>query len=99
MNPGDNEFVLTGIREFVRDIVHGLKSRFPEESGAVLSAFDIFHLDSIPTLPVEEDGWDEWNTYGNDELDILIHHYSASPTKSINSFVKSAECHVQWALL
>ncbi len=48
---------------------------------------------------MEEDDWDEWNTYGNDELDILIHHYSASPTKSINSFVKSVECHVQWSLL
>ena len=48
---------------------------------------------------MEEDDWDEWNTYGNDDLDILIHHYSTSPTKSINSFVKSAECHVQWSLL
>ena len=99
VNPGDDEFVLRGIRELAQDIVDGLKSQFPEESGAVLSAFDIFHLDSIPTQTVEEDDWDEWNTYGNDELDILIHHYSASPTKSINSFVKSVECHVQWSLL
>ena len=75
---------MTGIREFAQDIVDGLKSRFPEESGAVLAAFDIFHLDSIPTVAMEEVDWDEWNTYGNDDLDILIHHYSTSPTKSIN---------------
>jgi len=41
---GDEQYVIDGIREYARDTIGGLKERFPDNSGDVLQAFDMFHL-------------------------------------------------------
>jgi len=49
MCQGDEQYVITGIREYARDTITGLKQRFPDNSGDALSAFDMFHLEFLPS--------------------------------------------------
>ena len=83
--------------EFAQDIVDGLQARFPRKSCSVLSAFDIFHLDSIPEQMLGESPGDEWDTYGTNDLDTLIDHYCGSGEGGVRRFGKKVECHVQWS--
>jgi len=46
---GEEQSVIDGIKQYARDVIAGHKERFPDGSGDVLSAFDIFHVDSMPT--------------------------------------------------
>ena len=63
----------------------------------MLSAFDIFHLDSIPEKMLGESPGVEWDTYGTKDLDTLIDHYCGSGEGGVRRFVKKVECHVQWS--
>jgi hypothetical protein len=44
VNDQDDKFVKDGLREFAQDIIDGLESRFPDASGSIFEAFDIFHI-------------------------------------------------------
>ena len=44
----DENFVHDGLRQYASHVIQGLKARFPKESGSVLTAFDMFHLQSLP---------------------------------------------------
>jgi hypothetical protein len=99
INEGDEEFVENGVREFAQDLVDGLQARFPPKVCSVLSAFDIFHLDSIPEPMVGDNPDVDWDTYGNSDLDTLIDHYSGPGSGGVHRFVKRIECHVQWSHL
>ena len=66
----DEYFVHDGLRQYALHVIEGLRARFPKESGSVLTAFDIFHLQS---LPHDEKEWSRiQETYGRDDLNILI---------------------------
>ena len=94
---GDEQYVIDGIREYARDVIDGLKERFPDKSGQVLSAFDIFHLDSMPSDTVE---WDQKReTYGVDDLSILIRHYFPCVDTDIQGVCKQTRLHAQWRTL
>jgi hypothetical protein len=95
INHQDEEFVESGARQLASDIIDGLKTRFPDMTGSVLSAFDIFHVDSIPAQALHGH-WKGWNVYGKDELDILINHYSEYKDGQLVRLVVTAECHAQW---
>ena len=82
INPGDEKFVESGIRQFAQDIVNGLKTYFPEDSCKVLDSLDVFHLDHL----IEEDD-DEWDTYGHAQIDLLVDHYGIQ---------NKEECQAQW---
>ena len=70
-------FVCNGIREFATDVISGLKDRFPSDSRSILSCFDIFHLESMPTGSDTQQKWDDVkDEYGHHELGLLIDHYS-----------------------
>jgi hypothetical protein len=49
VNDQDDKCVKDGLREFAQDIIDGLESRFPDASGSILEAFDIFHIEDLPT--------------------------------------------------
>jgi len=76
------------VTEFAQDIVDGLQARFPPKSCSVLSAFDIFHLDSIPEKMLGESPGVEWDTYGTNDLDTLIDHYCGSGEGGVRRFGK-----------
>ena len=70
-------FVCNGIRDLANDVILGLKDRFPSDSHSILSSFDIFHLESMPTGSDAQQKWDEVkDEYGHHELGLLIDHYS-----------------------
>ena len=93
---GDDEFVIDGIREYARDVVRGLKERFPSASGTVLSAFDIF---SLEILPSDQDSWNqERESYGEQDLSTLVNHYFPA-TGDIRDECKRTRVHAQWRTL
>ncbi len=83
VNPGDIQYIESGIREFAQDIVNGLKIYFPEDSCQVLDSLDVFPLDNLS----EDDTDESWDTYGHAQIDLLIDHYGIQNRE---------DCHAQW---
>ena len=49
VNEHDDAHVKEGLREFAQDVIHGLETRFPEDSSSILGAFDISQMEDLPT--------------------------------------------------
>ena len=93
---GDDEFVIDGLREYAREVVTGLKERFPSASAKVLSAFDIF---SLETLPSDQGTWNQKReSYGDQDLSTLVNHYFPA-TADIEDECKRTRVHAQWRTL
>ena len=93
---GDDEFVIDGLREYAREVVTGLKERFPSASAKVLSAFDIF---SLETLPSDQGTWNQKReSYGDQDLSTLVNHYFPA-TAGIEDECKRTRVHAQWRTL
>ena len=90
----DENFVHDGLRQYASHVIQGLKARFPKESGSVLTAFDMFHLQS---LPHDEKEWSRiQETYGQEDLNTLISHYYPCSKNDIDGLCKQRRCHQQW---
>ena len=68
-------FVCEGIRQFGRDVIEGLQRRFPSDSGSILSCFDIFHLESLPS---GEDAQQKWADIKDTYVSIPMPTWSLS---------------------
>lgn len=100
VNEGDHNCILEGAKIYAQDVIDGLKARFPEEGRSILASFDIFHLESMPDDPKK---WKKCkDEYGNDELEILIAHYSVLKLKGGSAdeqFIEQGECLTQWRIV
>ena len=77
-------------------MVTGLKERFPSASAKVLSAFDIF---SLETLPSDQGTWNQKReSYGDQDLSTLVNHYFPA-TADIEDECKRTRVHAQWRTL
>ena len=71
----DREYVDEGLVKFATSVIDGLQRQFPGDTGSILAAFDIFHLDSLNEFANSE-AWEERkDSYGLDELQVLISHF------------------------
>jgi len=94
---GEEQYVIDRIKKYARDVIAALKERFPDGSGDVLSAFDIFHVDSMPT---DRKSWLNCRKmFGVSDLQVLISHYYPCVANEFEGTCKQRRCHQQWRML
>jgi len=90
---GEEQYIIDGIKQYARDVIAGLKERFPDGSGDVLSVFDIFHVDSMPT---DRKSWlDCREMFGVLDLQVLVSHYYPCVDNDFEGACKQRHCHQQ----
>ena len=88
--------VKAGIADFAEKVVTALGERFPENTGSVMEALDVFNLDLVPKTR------EKLVEYGNSDIERLCAYYGASQTvkgKLFRRRVDPALVRVQWPLL
>jgi hypothetical protein len=74
VNDGDHNHILEGAQVYAQDLIDGLQARFSEEGRSILASFDIVCLEYMPDDEKKSNEYED--EYGNNELEILIVHYS-----------------------
>ena len=70
--------LITGRTEaYVNSICGNIDDRFPQDTTDVLSAFDVFNVESLPGDPSSQ----IFRMYGNSEMNMLADHYYKKTTK------------------
>jgi len=94
---GEEQYVIDGIKQYAQDVIAGLKEKFPDGSGDVLSAFDIFHVECMPTDRIS--GLDCREMLGVSDLQVLISEYYPCVANDFEGACKQRRCHQQWRML